>query len=135
VRQAASAWWNWREQWPRLQVPWAWPALISAAGVIAWLLWRHGWPTPSRRVRAPDFYRKALRTLARRGLRPRPGETAREFAARVADDRPVQAVGFGRITAVYEAVRFGARRLTPPERAEVQACLRTLGRARAAGSS
>src|SRR5262245_26311996 len=129
VRQAASAWWNWRAQWPHLQVPWAWPALISGAGVIAWLLWRRGWTTPARRARIPDFYRKALRTLSRRGLRPRPGETAREFATRVADDRSVQAFGFARITAVYEGVRFGARQLTPSERAEVQACLQTLGRA------
>jgi hypothetical protein len=130
VRQAAKDWWNWREQWPHWRLPWTWPVLLSAAGVIAWVLWRHGWTASGRRVRVPDFYRQALRTLARRGLRPRPGETAREFAARVGGRRASPDVGFERITAVYEGVRFGARQLTPSERAEIQACLRSLAQAR-----
>jgi len=130
VRQAASAWRNWREPWLQWQAPWTWPALASAAGVIAWLLWRHGWPAPSWGRRAPDFYRRALRSLARRGLRPQLGETAREFAVRVGDATPAHAPGFARITAAYEAVRFGARRLGSSDQAEIEGCLRGLRRSR-----
>ena len=113
-----------------MQAPWAWPAVASAVAVIAWLLWRHGGPAPSRGARAPDFYRRALRALARRGLRPRLGETAREFAVRVGDATPARAPGFARITAAYEAVRFGARRLGASEQAEIAGCLRGLVRLR-----
>jgi protein-glutamine gamma-glutamyltransferase len=57
----------------------------------------------------PRFYARALRVLARRGLTPAPGETAREFAGRAA------AEPFVRLTAVYERVRFGGTALTPEE--------------------
>jgi hypothetical protein len=63
----------------------------------------------------PDFYRHALRRLARAGLRPEPWETAREFAARVAAARPESATPFGEITRAYERVRFGGARLAPAE--------------------
>jgi hypothetical protein len=129
VRQAAAAWRNWRDLAPR-QLSWAWPVLASAAGLIVWVFWRHGWPTPARGVRAPAFYRRTLRTLARRGLRPQPGETAREFSARVGGAAPTCAGDLVRITAAYEAVRFGARGLAPAERWAIEACVRGLTRAR-----
>jgi transglutaminase-like putative cysteine protease len=127
VRQAAGAWKHWRAHWPQGQSAWLWPALVPAVGLIAWWAWRRR-PAAARGRRAPDFYRRALRVLARRGLRPERGETAREFAVRVGDTAPAQARGFAGITAAYEAVRFGARGLAASEQAEVEEWLGHLAR-------
>jgi hypothetical protein len=128
VRQAAGAWRNWREHWPRWPQLWPWAALAAMAVVLTWSLRRRGWSPRSRDRRAPHFYRRALRTLSRHGLRPHLGETAREFAGRVGDATPAHAPGFARITAAYEAVRFGARRLPSAELAEIEGCVRALAR-------
>jgi hypothetical protein len=69
----------------------------------------------------PTFYGRALRLLARRGLRPGVGETAREFAARV--DGPA---AFVRLTALYERVRFGGRALSAADAEIVQTCLKEM---------
>jgi transglutaminase-like putative cysteine protease len=126
VRQAASAWRHWRASWPHWQPPWIWPALAPAVGLIAWWAWRRRRPVAAGGQRPPDFYRRALRMVARRGLRPQRGETAREFAVRVGDSAPAHARGFAGITAAYEAVRFGARRLVPSEQATVEEWLHHL---------
>jgi uncharacterized protein DUF4129 len=57
---------------------------------------------------------RRARVLARRGLRPAPGERAREFAGRAA------APPFVRLTALYEQVRFGGAPLTPEESEAVE---------------
>jgi hypothetical protein len=73
---------------------------------------------------APSFYLRTLRLLARRGLAPGVGETAREFAGRV--PAALGAAPLARLTAVYERVRFGEAILTPAERADVAAALAEL---------
>lgn len=129
VRRAAVAWRPGRgahwSPWP--EVGWALPGVGFAAGALAWLVWR--WVvagTPRRQAPVPEFYRRALRTLARRGLRLEPGETAREFAARVSRALPARAGVFTRVTAAYEAVRFGGALLDRDERAGIDGCLREL---------
>jgi transglutaminase-like putative cysteine protease len=67
----------------------------------------------------PDFYARALRRLARRGLRPAPSETAREFCARVGAGAPPLAAPFARLTTAYESVRFGPERPGPAESREL----------------
>jgi transglutaminase-like putative cysteine protease len=82
---------------------------IVVAGTLVWGV-RHAYG--GRRARAatvPDFYAKALARLARRGLRPAPAETAREFCARVGAAAPPLAAPFSRLTQAYESARFGER--------------------------
>jgi hypothetical protein len=104
-------------------------AAVAAVGAVgAWSAWRHrrAGPRPGRGP-APGFYRRALRAAARRGLRPAPGETAREFSGRVAGLGPAMGEAFARVTALYERARFGA---SPPSRAEleeIEACVAALG--------
>jgi hypothetical protein len=72
----------------------------------------------------PTFDARALRILARRGLTPEPGETAREFARRAAADG--WSAPLAHLTGPYERVRFGGAALTPAEAAEVEAALAAL---------
>ncbi|MBI4246610.1 MAG: DUF4129 domain-containing protein, partial [Candidatus Rokubacteria bacterium] len=76
----------------------------------------------------PGFYARALRALAKRGLRPEPGETAREFCLRVARALPECAGGLARLTAAYERARFGSVPLAVAELAELDRAIRALGR-------
>ncbi|MBI1846463.1 MAG: DUF3488 domain-containing protein [Candidatus Rokubacteria bacterium] len=91
-------------------------ALAVAALVALWLVWRLWRPRSARAAgsvaRLPDFYRRALRVLARRGLVPRATETAREFAARVAAASADAGALLATLTDAYERVRFGAATLT-----------------------
>jgi protein-glutamine gamma-glutamyltransferase len=97
-------------------------ALVVAAFVVA-AGWRRRRPV-RRAVAVPDFYARALRLLARRGLRPAAGETAREFAGRAAV--AAGAGPLGHVTSAYERVRFGGAVLTPAERAAVDTALGAL---------
>src|SRR5581483_9583125 len=55
-------------------------ALAAVAAWTAWLGWRRRPGAPAGPARGtPAFYARALRLLARRGLCPAAGETAREF--------------------------------------------------------
>lgn len=131
LRQAAVGWTPWRRPGRDWEVRWALPLAAVVAGGSAWLLWRSRVPRVAvRSAPVPEFYRRALRVLARRGLRPRQDETAREFAGRVGATAPTDAVGFARVTAAYEAVRFGATTLGLDERAAVDACVGALVRRR-----
>jgi transglutaminase-like putative cysteine protease len=116
------------------RIAWSWPVtprvpgagsarqglLTGALGVavIAALVWgvRHvrGGSAP-RGAALPDFYAKALKRLARRGLRPAPHETAREFCARAGAAAPQLVALLSRLTVAYEATRFGGKRPTPAE--------------------
>jgi hypothetical protein len=113
------------------------PALMAAAGLavvlaLGWLLHRRGrpgraaGPAPS----VPAFYERALRLLARRGLRPATAETARQFAARVGSAEPERAEPFARLTRHYERARFGATALTETEWQDVTHALAALSAAR-----
>jgi hypothetical protein len=126
VRRAA---WSWSTlalrpaEWG--EVPRA--AVAGMALVVAALVVAAGWQR--RRIvtagaAMPGFYARALRMLARRGLTPGVGETAREFAGRVSV--APWAAPLAPLTVAYERVRFGGAGLTPAERADVEAALRDL---------
>jgi hypothetical protein len=125
IRRQASSWsadWRALQRWrpPALAIP---IAVALALGAVLWL-WRR--PGAARAARAadrmPGFYARALRALARRGLKPSAGETAREFAARAGAALPGAAPTLGRLTEGYERVRFGGAALGAGERAELEAC-------------
>jgi transglutaminase-like putative cysteine protease len=88
---------------------------VVTVALLAWM--RRSGATARRRQAMPSFYRGALRALARRGLVPTAGETAREFAARVAGALPAGAAPFAALTTAYERLRFGA---TPPSEEEAR---------------
>jgi hypothetical protein len=120
-RGSLLGWRDWARGLPR-------GALAAAAGallVAGWLLWRYA-PTAAggaASAAVPRFYLLALRTLARRGVRRGPTETAREFSRRVDQTAPGAAAAFARLTAAYERCRFGAGALTPEEVAGVEAAV------------
>ena len=131
IRQTAR---RWRPEWPGLS---AWPRpgaslwlglTAVVAFVVAWR-WRRGdgvaRPRLGRRD-VPDFYRRALRLLARRGVRPAPPETAREFCARVQAAIPAWSAAASALTLAYERVRFGGSPLAPDERATLAQSLAVL---------
>jgi transglutaminase-like putative cysteine protease len=84
------------------------PWLLVAGVALSGLAWRRRrGDDPSR---PPVAYAKALRLLARRGLRRDPATTARAFAARVSAEQPTAvAAAFERLTEAYLAERFGGR--------------------------
>ena len=98
-------------------------ALIVVAVAVVLLARRRRAVPGARAPGVPRFYARALRMLARRGLRPAAGETAREFAGRAAG---VAGPPLMPITRAYERVRFGGAALTVAEAAEVDACLAAL---------
>jgi len=86
----------------------AWPALLAAAAGVGLVLVGRRRAVRERPV--PRAYARALRLLARRGLRPGPSETARGFALEVSARLPdPAAAAFGRLTEGYLAERFGGR--------------------------
>jgi len=123
---------GWRPEWPALggwdgaRTPMV-VGVIVAGVVVAWSLGRGGVVRRARGRRAvPDFYRRALRLLARRGIRPGRGETAREFSARVATQTPACGVALDALTVAYERVRFGSATLGPGDIALIAASLSSL---------
>ena len=124
-----------RAVWTRSALPRValdWRSLLRAAMIVAVLgsaavaLGRRRGGAVGGVADVPRFYARALRALARRGLTPAAGETARELAGR-AEATPV-AVAFARLTAAYERVRFGGVALTADEAAAVEAGLAELER-------
>ena len=107
-----------------------WVALAVVAVVVALVVvvgWRRHRTTASAPgTGVPRFYARALRALARRGLAPAPGETAREFAGRANERLPAAEEAVGCVTAAYERVRFGDHALTRVEAAVVDAAVATL---------
>jgi transglutaminase-like putative cysteine protease len=133
IRQTAR---RWRPEWPGLggwdvgRLSWLVGAGAVVVLVVAWRRRRGGgfaWPRARRRD-VPDFYRRALRRLARRRLRPAPHETAREFCARVQAEVPAWSEAAGQLTAAYERVRFGGAALAAHERAALDRALSALPR-------
>ncbi len=117
----------WPREWPgrrHLMIPGG----VAAALALGWLLWRRGAGAraagPARR--APVFYERALRLLARQGLAPAAAETARQFAARVGAAAPQRGEPFARLTVLYERARFGDRALTEREWQDVSRDLSAL---------
>jgi len=101
-------------------------ALVVAVALVAALGWRRRVATSAPRTDVPRFYARALRALARRGLAPAPGETAREFAGRAHEQLPASGSAVGCVTAAYERVRFGAMALTGAEAKLVESAVATL---------
>jgi transglutaminase-like putative cysteine protease len=123
LHQTALAW---RVSAPELR---AWrglprdvPIMIALVALLAVLLVarRRSGRVADARGALPGFYARALRALARRGLRPHEGETAREFARRVETAVPPCAEPLARLTGAYERVRFGQRPLTPEEATTIE---------------
>ena len=92
-------------------------AVALAAALVTAIVWvvRHRQAARGGNLALPGFYARALTRLARRGLRPAPYETAREFSARVSAEAPDLTAPLARLTVAYEATRFGAQRVTPAE--------------------
>jgi hypothetical protein len=102
-------------------------ALMAVVGAVgAWAAWRHRRADRRPGSRTPGFYRRALRAAARRGLRPTPGETAREFSGRVAGLGPAAGPAFTRVTVLYERARFGGSLPNRAELEEAEACVAAL---------
>ncbi len=94
-----------------------------ASLVAAIFLWRRGGvlrPTALRRPATLSTYGRMLKRLARLGLRPGRGETAREFCCRVALELPDLGNVVEEITRFYEAVRFGGAAIAPEELARLR---------------
>jgi len=91
IRRQAGSWGPWLVSLREAKIPRAiWPLVaLLAAAVVAFLLVR-GRPAPAARAarRMPRFYARALRAVARVGLKPAPGETAREQQGAVRLSRP-----------------------------------------------
>lgn len=100
--------------------------LVVAVALVAALGWRRRAATGTPQAAMPRFYARALRALARRGLAPAPGETAREFAGRAHAQFPASGSAVGCVTAAYERVRFGALALTRTESDLVESAVATL---------
>jgi transglutaminase-like putative cysteine protease len=100
-------------------------ALVAAAAAFAARRWRRA-DVARTATRMPRFYRRALRILARGGLSPSAGETAREFSARVCAASPAVGTHLARLTAEYEHVRFGGAALTADTCTALDACLAEL---------
>ena len=109
---------DWR---PGFRVAVAGAALVVAVVVVVGWQRRRGGAAGAA---MPGFYAHALRVLARRGLAPGAGETAREFARR-APAAP-WAPPLAQLTGAYERVRFGGAALAPDEAAVVDAALADL---------
>ncbi len=129
LRQTARAWRpEWRDlgTWQGVRTPFVVGCVILGV-VAAWHLGRGGVVRRRLGRRAvPEFYRRALRLLARRGMRPGHGETAREFWARVQAEVPNAGSALGTLTFAYERVRFGAAALGPQEVAALEHSLSVL---------
>ncbi|MDJ0790251.1 MAG: DUF3488 and transglutaminase-like domain-containing protein, partial [Myxococcota bacterium] len=80
-----------------------WGLALGLALALGFAVWRG---REDGHVPVPE-YQQALRLLARRGIRRDPNETARLFAARVAEWRPAASAPFARLTGAYLATRFG----------------------------
>jgi transglutaminase-like putative cysteine protease len=81
---------------------------LVAASLAGWGIWR--WRRDPVASAVPTAYRRALRTLARRGLHRAPSVSARAFARDVAERLPHEgAIAFEVITRHYLAERFGGR--------------------------
>jgi transglutaminase-like putative cysteine protease len=103
---------------------------VLLGGLVVWRWRRVASRRPAAGKPLPLFYARALQSLARSGLTPTPGETAREFWVRVAERAPGCGGPLGTLTAAYERGRFGARALEPEDLTELNACLRALDRVR-----
>lgn len=79
---------------------------LVMGGLTLWLAWRL---RPPPEPEAARLYREFCRRMARAGLPRRPQEGPRDFAARVAAERPATAAAVARITGLYLALRYEAR--------------------------
>jgi transglutaminase-like putative cysteine protease len=88
---------------------------VAVLGAIWWGVRGSSGRGHPRRRPLPAFYARALRALARRGLRPAPSETAREFGDRAGASLPSAAKTIRNLTLAYERMRFGGVGVTPTE--------------------
>ena len=88
--------------------------VLAGAGKLAWEFGLAGLP------RAAQLWEKTIRLATLGKARPRPGETPREFAARLRRAVP-GSDGVAYIASVYERGRFGQKMLTEDEAARLEA--------------
>jgi transglutaminase-like putative cysteine protease len=132
VRQQASAWRRAVFE-GGLSFPGGKRGAAIAGGFVVGLaaaifLWRRGValvPVPSRRPPTLAVYEQMLKRLARRGLRPGRGETAREFCCRVVEGLPQRGEAIEELTRLYEEVRFGGTAIAREELARLGALAAT----------
>jgi hypothetical protein len=114
-----------------------WPLALAALALVAWVVLRRRARRP-RAAPAPTvaFYARLLALLARHaGLRPRRGQTPREFAAEAAGalTRSAGAAALAdvpqRVAEAFYRVRFGQQALDGAEEAELGANLEALAAA------
>jgi len=79
-----------------------------------------------RATKAPDFYLKMLKVLARRGIERGKGQTPREFASRIAIP------GVEEVTILYERVRYAGYRLGEEDLHRVEGILKAISSQRSA---
>ncbi len=97
---------------------------------------RRGRRAPARLAARVAFYGRLLRVLAAHGLRPRPAQTPREFAAeagrvlRQRDGTAAVADVPARLAELFYRVAFGARPLSDDEARQVRAAMDALAAAR-----
>lgn len=107
-------------------------AFFLAIALAGWTIWRatHGagfrWFDEGRFTEF-GFYQQLLEKLSRRGLRPRPSETAREFAGRAAGHlTSAGREAVSTLTRLYESGRFGGLSLSRDERDRLPRLLESL---------
>ena len=86
-----------------------------------------------RLARQLRFYDEMLRTLARHGIRRRPSQTPREFAASLSDLPPSAYATVAGLTRLFYRVRYGRRRLSRRRQRWLQTELDRLGPRLSAG--
>ncbi len=107
--------------------------VLIGGGLALALLSLHLWwqSRPPRRSTAQRFYQRAEKLLARYGQRRAAGESAAEFARRVAAAQPGLAPAVERVTACVEAMLYEERPVSAPQLkqalAELKGALRGSG--------
>jgi transglutaminase-like putative cysteine protease len=112
-------------------------AVALVLGIAAFVGWRvirrlRGWLGQGRAAARPrvGFYRKLEAILRRHGFRRDPGVTPLEFVRGVIASAGERYAPAATVAEAFCRVRYGARHLSPPERAAVARALAALERAR-----
>jgi transglutaminase-like putative cysteine protease len=117
VRRAARTW-SPGLDWLRDPRDFGRPAAASLAAVVVVvtvLIVRQVRSRSTATSVVPTFYARALSMLARRGLVPEAGETAREFLRRATGADPTLGAPLAALTGGYERARFGGASLPSDE--------------------
>ena len=137
-RKATVAWaghaWMLRWSLSGMETPLAVALVLGIAAFVGWRVIRRlrGWLGQGRAAARPrvGFYRKLEAILRRHGFRRDPGVTPLEFVRSVIASAGERYAPAATVAEAFCRVRYGARHLSPPERAAVARALAALERAR-----